>query len=372
MTTPRQTEPVQIEPVQIEPVQAAPPPAEDTRTLDEKLRDLEEILRPLGRVMVGYSGGVDSAMLVVAAHRVLGDDVIAVTADSESYASGELEKARELLVPWGIRHVVIRTNELDNPDYASNPVNRCYYCKSAMLEQMKTKAAELGTDTIIYGQNADDVGDFRPGADAAREHGARAPLQEAGFTKQDVRDLARRWGIPAWNRPAMACLSSRFPYGTPVTAEGLRQVDRAEAYLRGLGYEQLRVRHHTDLARLELPGDEVTALLADGDRRRAIAAVLGDIGYARVTLDLRGFRSGSMNEVLAAGVAEAGEMADRAVQAAAACGLGEASAQRHDQVLCLELTDAAIAELARDEVRARLVESLEGLGARYGALDLAT
>lgn len=354
------------------PVQIEPLPSDDTRSLDEKLRDLEEILRPLGRVLVGYSGGVDSAMLVVAAHRVLGDGVIAVTADSESYATGELEKARQLLEPWGIRHVVIRTNELDNPDYASNPVNRCYFCKSAMFTRMREVAAELEADHIIYGQNADDVGDFRPGADAAREYGARAPLQEAGLTKQDVRDLARRWAIPVWNKPAMACLSSRFPYGTPVTAEGLRMVDRAEAFLRHLGYEQLRVRHHADLARIELPAPDLSGLLADGARRAAVAAELGSIGYARVTLDLRGFRSGSMNEVLAEGAVEDEQFPTRAVGIAADLGLGAARAEKRDQVLRLELAGDAASRLAEDGLRMGLVESLEGLGARYVALDLDT
>ena len=352
-------------PVQIEPITS-----EDRRSLDEKLGDLEDILRPLGRVMVGYSGGVDSAMLVVAAHRVLGDDVIAVTADSESYATGEMEKARDLLEPWGIRHVVIRTNELDNPDYASNPVNRCYFCKSAMFVQMREKAESLGTDHIIYGQNADDVGDFRPGADAAREYGARAPLQEAGLTKQDVRDLAKRWGIPVWNRPAMACLSSRFPYGTPVTADGLRMVDQAEAYLHDLGYEQLRVRHHPDLARIELPAPEVSTLLGDGERCAAIAAALRGYGYERITVDLRGFRSGSMNEVLKEGAVEDAEIPQRAAAIAAELQLGETLAVRHDQVLRLRLGQESRTKLAEEALRLNLVESLESLGARYVALDL--
>lgn len=352
------------------PVQIEPLPTTDTRSLDEKERDLAQILRPLGRVLVGYSGGVDSAMLVVAAHRVLGDDVIAVTADSASYATGELEKASQLLEPWGIRHVVIHTNELDNPDYASNPVNRCYFCKSAMFTQMQEKAVEFGADHILYGQNADDVGDFRPGAQAAREYGARAPLQEANLTKQDVRDLAKRWGLSVWDRPAMACLSSRFPYGTPVTAEGLGMVDRAEAFLRGLGYEQLRVRHHTRLARIELPAAELAGLLADGPRRGTIAAELGGIGYAHVTLDLRGFRSGSMNEVLTEGAVEDGQIPERAVQITAAQGLGTARAEKHDQVLRLELAPEATVRLADAGRRAGLVESLEGLGARYVSLDL--
>ena len=184
-------------------------------TLDDKLTRLEQVLRGLGRVLIGYSGGVDSALLVVAAHRVLGDDAIAVTADSESYAEGELELAAEIAGRFGIRHEIVKTRELDNPDYASNPVNRCYFCKTELFEHMEDLARRLQADNILYGHNVDDVGDFRPGATAAREHGVRAPLQEAGFTKADVRELAKRWDIPVWNRPAMACHSSRFPYGTP-------------------------------------------------------------------------------------------------------------------------------------------------------------
>ncbi|MFH1568663.1 MAG: ATP-dependent sacrificial sulfur transferase LarE [Gemmatimonadota bacterium] len=354
------------------PVQIKPLSTEDPRTLDDKERDLEAILRPLGRVLVGYSGGVDSAMLVVAAHRVLGDGVTAVTAESESYARGELERARQILAPWGIRHVVVHTRELDNPEYASNPVNRCFFCKQELFTRMREVAAELGADTIIYGQNADDVGDFRPGADAARQSGARAPLQEAGLTKQDVRELARRWGVSVWNRPATACLSSRFPYGTPVTAEGLSMVDRAEEHVRGLGYEQLRVRHHSDLARIELPGAQLAGLLADHQRRAGLAAALAAIGYRRVTLDLRGFRSGSMNEVLQQGPAGQAQVEKQATAAAAGLGLGQGIAEKHDQVLRLALPEAGVARLADDATRLDLLGQLEGLGARYVALDLAT
>ena len=192
----------------------------DDRSLDEKAAALEEIMRPMGRALIGYSGGVDSALLAVAAQRVLGDGAIAVTADSESYASGELEAAAELAHQFDIRHEVVKTRELDNPDYASNPVNRCYFCKQELFTHMERLAAEMDVQYILYGQNTDDVGDFRPGAQAARERGVRAPLREAGMSKEDVRALARQWDIPVWNRPAMACLSSRFPYGTPVTAAG--------------------------------------------------------------------------------------------------------------------------------------------------------
>ena len=223
---------------------------QDTRTLDEKLEHLDALLRSMGRVLVGYSGGVDSAMLAVAAHRVLGENAIAVTADSESYATGELEAASELTQRFGIRHVVVRTAELANPEYAANPSNRCYFCKQELFTHMQRLAGELEVEHILYGQNADDAGDFRPGSQAARDYGARAPLMEAGLTKADIRQLAHRWEVPVWNRPAMACLSSRFPYGTAITAEGLRIVDQAEKHLRLCGFTQLRARHHVDLARI--------------------------------------------------------------------------------------------------------------------------
>ncbi|MFC1526029.1 ATP-dependent sacrificial sulfur transferase LarE [Candidatus Latescibacterota bacterium] len=352
------------------PVHLEPLSADDTRTLDEKLADLESILRPLGRVLVGYSGGVDSAMLVVAAHRVLGDDVTAVTADSESYATGELELAGQILEPFGIRHVVVKTHELDNPDYASNPINRCYFCKQELFSQMQKVAAGQGAQTILYGNNADDTGDFRPGSQAARESGARAPLQEAGLTKQDVRDLARRWDLPVWNRPAMACLSSRFPYGTPVTAEGLRMVDRAEKYVRGLGYEQLRVRHHDEVARIELPAEEISDLLADGVRCADLSRELREIGYTSVSVDLRGFRSGSLNEVLQEGTVEESEVEERAVSEAASLDISPAAAHRHDQVLRLQVSADAVTRLADASRRAALVQKLEALGARYVSLDL--
>ena len=233
-------------------------------SLDEKLAHLEEILRPMGQVLVGYSGGVDSATLAVAAQRVLGEGAICITADSESYATGELEKAAEITREFGIRHEVVKTRELDNPDYAKNAPNRCYYCKQELFVHMEQLASTLNIDYILYGQNADDIGDFRPGAAAARERGVHAPLAEAGLTKDDVRALAKRWGLAVWDRPAMACLSSRFPYGTPVTAEGLRQIDRAEHYLREVcGFDQVRARHHETLSRIELPAEDLTRLLDD-------------------------------------------------------------------------------------------------------------
>ncbi|MDA0334349.1 MAG: ATP-dependent sacrificial sulfur transferase LarE [bacterium] len=344
----------------------------DGRTLDDKLVCLNEILRGLGRVLIGYSGGVDSALLVVAAHRVLGEDAIAVTADSESYAEGELEMAVDIVRRFGVRHQVVHTRELDNPDYASNPTNRCYFCKTELFVHMEALAAELRIDNMLYGHNIDDVGDFRPGATAAREHGVRAPLKEAGFTKADVRELARRWEIPVWNRPAMACLSSRFPYGTPVTSEGLRRVDRAETAVRAEGFgSHVRVRHHGDVARIELPAEDLERLLADADLRARLAAALTELGYERVTADLRGFRSGSLNEVLKKGSDEPERAAHESVlDAATRLGVGTAETGAARQITWIRLPGASTARLTDEALRTRLVAAAEAAGALYVALDL--
>ena len=344
----------------------------DGQTLDDKLAHLDEVLRGLGRVLIGYSGGVDSALLVVAAHRILGDNAIAVTADSESYAEGELEQAADIVRQFGVRHEVVKTRELDNPDYVSNPVNRCYFCKTELFVHMEELATKLQIDNMLYGHNVDDVGDFRPGATAAREHGVRAPLQEAGFTKADVRELAKRWDIPVWNRPAMACLSSRFPYGTPVTSEGLRRVDRAEKILRAQGFgSHIRVRHHDDVARIELPADDLERLLSDADLRNFLATALSDLGYQRVTADLRGFRSGSLNEVLKKDAPEnAASAVETVTDAAARLGAGPARSGEARQITWIQLNSAGAARLADEAARTDLVAAAEAAGARYVALDL--
>lgn len=340
-------------------------------SLDDKKAHLEAILRDLGRVLIGYSGGVDSALLVVAAHRVLGDDAVAVTADSESYAEGELELAVSIVERFGIPHRVVKTRELDNPDYASNPVNRCYFCKAELFQHMEQVATELQVDNLLYGHNADDVGDFRPGATAAREYGVRAPLQEAGFTKQDVRDLARDWDIPVWNRPAMACLSSRFPYGTPVTSAGLRQVDRAEKLVRAEGFgSHVRVRHHDTVARIELPADDLVRLIEDAALRQRLHKDLAQTGYERVTADLRGFRSGSLNETLKKtepAAVEGESLEDAAVR----LGLTPVDSGQVQQITWLRLPPESVALLADDTTRADLLSVAESGGVRYLALDLA-
>ncbi len=340
--------------------------------LEEKLHHLNRILRSLGRVLIGYSGGVDSAMLALAAHKVLGANAIAVTADSDSYASGELEAASALTTQFGIRHIVVRTAELDNPDYVQNPINRCYFCKQELFTHMQRLAAELDVPYVLYGQNADDGHDFRPGAEAARDYGIRAPLQEAELTKADIRALARRWNMSVWDRPAMACLASRFPYGTPVTAAGLKQVDRAEKNLRACGFDQLRVRHHSrgELfeARIEVPIAHLPRFFVDPDFRSKVVRQFKVIGYARTSVDLRGFRSGSMNEARASGVVRADEIRQQVDECIAALELGAFEFETLDRMINIRLQEGFLDRVLAQ--RGELVEGLEDLGFRYVAIDL--
>ena len=331
---------------------SSPTDTATTTALQSKLRSLEIALTSMGRVLVAYSGGVDSAMLAVAAHRVLGDDAIAVTADSESYARGELETATAIVQQFGIPHRVVHTRELDNPDYSSNPVNRCYFCKHELFTHLREIAVEEGVEYLLYGQNADDMGDFRPGAQAASEFGVRAPLQEAAMTKADVRALARSWDLPVWDRPATACLSSRFPYGTPVTARGLRMIDDAERMLRAHGFTQLRIRHHDDIARIELLPEQMASMLSDAPLQAAVAAELAGLGYVMTVLDLRGFRSGSMNEVLTIDPPSV----TGTVDADRRHHLNPLVTTRHGQILVVELADADVSDLIDQELRARFVQ----------------
>lgn len=265
--------------------------------LDVKVFRLRELVRDMGSVVVGFSGGVDSTVVAAVAHEELGDRALSVIADSESYPRAELELAESLAIDrgWQVRRV--HTSELANPEYARNDTGRCYHCKSELFTHLQAIADAEGYEAIAYGANVDDMSDFRPGHRAAREAAVRSPLYEAGLTKSEIRAVARQLTLPNWDKPAMACLSSRIPYGTAVTAETLARIEASEEVLRGAGLLQFRVRHHDTVARIEVPREEWNRLLEPGLLHNLVAGIKAT-GYLYVTLDLQGFRSGSMNEAL--------------------------------------------------------------------------
>ncbi|MFQ4143039.1 ATP-dependent sacrificial sulfur transferase LarE [Chlorogloeopsis sp. ULAP02] len=265
--------------------------------LTEKLEQLKAIFAEMEQALIAYSGGVDSALVAKIAYDVLGDRALAVTAVSPSLLPEELEDASLQAATIGIPHQIIETHEMENPNYTSNPVNRCYFCKSELHDTLKPLAQKLGYPYVVDGVNADDLHDYRPGIQAAKERGARSPLAEVGITKMEVRELSVQLGLSWWDKPAQPCLSSRFPYGEEITVAKLQRVGRAEIYLRKLGWQNLRVRSEGDTARIELPPEQIKSFVLNTDLQTIVSA-FQEFGFMYVTLDLEGYSSGKLNRVL--------------------------------------------------------------------------
>jgi pyridinium-3,5-biscarboxylic acid mononucleotide sulfurtransferase len=266
-------------------------------SLEARLQRLREVFRPMRSVMVAFSGGVDSSFVLRVAHDTIGERVLALTTTSPTMPDNDRLNAMAIAQDLGVRHLMIESNELEIEGYARNPVNRCYLCKHNLFTVCGKKASALGIETIVDGLNLDDLHDYRPGIRAAAEMQVRHPLVEAELTKADIRELSRLLGLPTWDRPASPCLSSRFPYGTQITLEGLRQVERGEQVLRSFGFRVARVRYHGEVARIEVEASEIGRML-DAGIREAVDLELKKVGFRFVALDLRGFRSGSLNEAI--------------------------------------------------------------------------
>jgi uncharacterized protein len=267
-------------------------------TLEQKAKKIKSLILEMDSALVAFSGGVDSTLVLALAHDVLGEKALAVTAQSASMPDREMKACHQLAKEIGVKHLVVKTEEMSNPNYRANPANRCYHCKTELYSSLKKVAQQENILNILNGTNTDDLGDYRPGLDSAREQGVRSPLVEAEFNKQEVRELSRKMGLSVWDKPAMACLSSRIPYGQPVTPEKLAMIEQAEDLLLSLGFTQVRVRHLGTLARIELDKNEIPRYQNDKSVQKAVEEKLKALGFNNVVLDPEGYRMGNLNSAL--------------------------------------------------------------------------